>query len=606
MNTYRIHPAIGVARVGDAPQKFYIGPESYRGLPINPDGAPFTERDFRDAEGRMCRQAARFKIYRDTPQGQEEVTLSTPGVKAIEWTVHVANKKAAWYAFQTNSGELGYASNHPLRNAWQPDRQQLIIDAGPRSISGRGRRGPQAKHFDAASVPPGYRGAHFPPAPLYPGRIAIETLGELQTDDVGRLLFLGGLGKAGSTQQNASIQQYANNDHWWDDTSDGPVTAVLTLSDGSRIEAGTAWVLVAPPAYAPEIPNLVTLWDTVFDTGVRSGHHPEIYAQGFWRRGAQGYRPSYRGEIAPLLERATLYPWVTAIPPKPHRFDMARLGQVPKSAQTDEYRGLRQWILGVLRPPGGENEIIGDSGRTMMPYLAGDNALNLDTLTSKYLRLTDTQYFFLQQWAEGWFRDDEAPARPAEALTRAVLENCVGGAFSPGIEMTWIARNPAIYQPRDPVRLNADLVLHGPLSQAFTPAHMQPGDATRYMAVPWQADFNECASQPLDGRVLWWWPAQRPEFVYLDPTVRERALAQKAEPVPDVDSGLQVAWIGTDFDQLRPDFITFPDDVQMVRHWAGLGFVMKKFIPSVNGERYVEVARALPRPFFPGGDEEGA
>ena len=139
MNAYRIYPAIGVARVGDARQKFYIGPETYRGLPINPDGAPFTERDFRDAEGRMCRQAARFKIYRDTPQGKEEVTLSTPGVKSIEWTVHVANKKAAWYEFKTNSGEYGYASNHPLRNAWQPDRQQLVIDAGPRSISGRGR-----------------------------------------------------------------------------------------------------------------------------------------------------------------------------------------------------------------------------------------------------------------------------------------------------------------------------------------------------------------------------------------------------------------------------------------------------------------------------------
>jgi hypothetical protein len=602
MNSYKIYPAIGVARVGDARQKFYIGPEAYRGLPINPDGAPFTERDFRDAEGRMCRQAARFKIYRDTPQGQEEVTLSTPGVKAIEWTVHVANKKAAWYAFQTNSGEYGYASNHPVRNAWQPDRQQLVIDAGPRSIHGRAQRGPQARHFDAASVPPGYRGAHFPPL-LYPGKIAIETLGELQTDDVGRLLFLGGLGKAGSTEPNASIQQYANNDHWWDDTSDGPVTAMVTLNDGSRIDAGTAWVLVAPPAYAPEIPNLVTLWDTVFDTAVRSGHHPDIYAQGFWRSGAQGYRPSYRGEIAPLLERATLYPWVAAIPPKPHRFDMARLGQVPQSVPTDEYRGLRQWILGVLRPPGGENEIIGDSGRTMMPYLAGDNALNLDTLTSKYLRLTDTQYFFLQQWAEGWFRDDALPANPAEALTRAVLENCVGGAFSPGIEMTWIARNPAIYQPKDPVRVNADLVLHGPLSQDFTPARMQPGDVSRYMAVPWQADFNECASQPLDGRVLWWWPAQRPEFVYLDPSVRQRALALKAEPVPDVDSGMQVAWIGTDFDQLRPDFITFPDDVQMVRYWSGLGFVMKKFIPSVNGERYVEVARSLPRPFFPGADE---
>ncbi len=39
---------------------------------------------------------------------------------------------------------------------------------------------------------------------------------------------------------------------------------------------------------------------------------------------------------------------------------------------------------------------------------------------------------------------------------------------------------------------------------------------------------------------------------------------------------------------------------------TGPGFVMKRFIPSVNGERYVEVARSLPRPFVPPAEGAGA
>src|SRR5713101_8399121 len=69
MTEYKIYPAIGVARVGNAPEKFYIGPETYRGLPINPGGGPFNEADFRDRAGRLCRQAARFRIYRTENAG---------------------------------------------------------------------------------------------------------------------------------------------------------------------------------------------------------------------------------------------------------------------------------------------------------------------------------------------------------------------------------------------------------------------------------------------------------------------------------------------------------------------------------------------------------
>ena len=150
MSKYKIYPPLGIARVGNAPVDFYIGPESYRGLPIKPNGGDFTDRDFRDAEGRLCRQAARFHIY---DEKGHEVTLKTAEVKDIQWTVHMANKKASWYEFKTNEGEHGYASNHPLRNPEIEDRHSLIIDPGPRQIGGADA-GPV--HMDKNSIPDGY------------------------------------------------------------------------------------------------------------------------------------------------------------------------------------------------------------------------------------------------------------------------------------------------------------------------------------------------------------------------------------------------------------------------------------------------------------------
>lgn len=602
MSDYKIYPPIGIARVGNATEKFYIGPETYRGLPINPDGSTFTENDFRDDQGRMCRQAARFKIFANDGQ---EITLSTPGVKSITWTVHMANKKSSWYEFATNEGEHGYASNHPLRNAHitGDDRLKLIIDPGPRQISGS-NIGPVA--MDRNSVPSGYQGANFPDGLLYPTEEMINTLGELRTDADGRLLVLGGLGIAGSEDPNPVIKQYANNDGWWDDTGDGPVTAVIEWQDGydNDTTVDSAWVSVAPPSYAPEIANLVTLWDTIFDSAVRAGEFPEINNQGLWQKGPNGFLPNFQREILPLLERGTTYTWVAAIPPKPHTFDMAKLGQVPASAEDDTFYGLRNWIFDILRPPAEENTLISPRGATMMPYLAGDNCLIEGTLTSTYLRLTDTQFFFLEQWAAGYFVNEPVTDQGPLDLTRNVLENCVGGAFSPGIELTWISRNRSIYWPDDPFRINAAPATQGPLQLNFNPSAMEPGDLTRYMAIPWQADFNECSSQPIGERVLWWWPAQRPEFIYLDPAqaqlMNSRSLENTAltsVPTPSLDTKHQVAWVGTDFDQKRNDFIAFSDDIYMVQYWSQLGFIMEKEIEQE--QRFVEVARTLPRPFSP-------
>lgn len=572
---YKIHPAIGIARVGDS-DEHYLAPETPGGLPLLPDGRPFTPADFRDKNRRLRRQGARFTVYRyDTPDGPGvEVRPGENGVARIEWTVHLANKKATWYTFFVNSGENGYTSDHPLRNAGitaAGEREKLIIDPGPRTLAGPDR----SAEFSRAGAPAGYP-VTFPPDDLEP--CPIHTLGGLRTDAQGRLVVLGGHGRSGSRLHPPSIQDYANNDGWWDDTSDGPVTARVVLEgDAAAQEAVPSWVMVGPPRYAPELLNLVTLWDTVFDTSVRNlGVAPEIFRDSLWN---MDYRPSWERDVKPILERAEHYPWVVAIPPKPHHFDFARLGD-----PNPEYNGLRQFYLSAIRPTDSPNVLTdANSGLTLMPYLAGDNCFEPGPLWSTYLTVTATQYFFLQQWAAGRFRTGPVPPlAPGAALDRAALENCVGGAFSPGIEMTWISRNPLIYA--EPYRLKHKKDVRPPLSLGLDlQAGLEPGDINKFMACPWQADFNECSSQPSQenpDRIVWWWPVQRPLFVY-----RRHGEHLRQEP-----------WVGTDMDQNAGDYLMFSEDLDMVTKWKYLGFVFNEG----TGEHpcFVEVERVP----FPKGD----
>jgi len=61
-------------------------------------------------------------------------------VVAIEWTVHVANRKASFFQFHGPGGENGDFSKNGARNAdviGSDARSQLEIDPGPKSISGQ-------------------------------------------------------------------------------------------------------------------------------------------------------------------------------------------------------------------------------------------------------------------------------------------------------------------------------------------------------------------------------------------------------------------------------------------------------------------------------------
>jgi hypothetical protein len=566
-----IHPAIGVARVGNS-EKYYLAPETAGGLPLLEEGGEFRPSHFRDDDEKMRRQAVRFQVFAyESDDGPGiPVQPGTAGVKEIHWTVHVANKKASWYEFRANAGENGYSPDHPLRNAGKKtdeERMSLIIDPGPRTLTEPDRH----VSFCRGSQPTGYP-IRFPDGPLQPLNQPIDSLGDMWTDSAGRLIFAGGFGISGSPAQKPKIANFANNDDWWDDTSDGPVTAKVIMDDGTIEHPVPAWVTVAPPRYAPQLLSLVTLYDAIFDVSVRSmGFRPSIFHDGLWDT---TYKPSWEDDIRPILERAHHYRWVVAVPPKPHRFDWKRLGD-PDPALNP----YRMYYLDHVRPPDQTNRFASStSGLPLMPYMCGDNCIAPAFSTTSYMTLTRTQYFYLMQWSRGHFTVDRAPApSPGDELDRAALQNCSGGAFSPGIEMSWICRNPLIYSMPFRIRMkqrgeNDKIGLGSDLHSG-----LEPGDLTKYQAVPWQADFNECSVEPVKDRFLWWWPVQRPTFVL---TGAKR----------------QVPWVGTSADQRASDFVMFADDVDMVKGWSNLGFV---FDGGKKGKpHFTEVERIPPRRKF--------
>ncbi|MEO8126924.1 MAG: LodA/GoxA family CTQ-dependent oxidase, partial [Bryobacteraceae bacterium] len=349
---YRIHPGIGIARIGDSPDEFYISPERPGAMPtacdsqgnplLSPDGtSELPVSKFKDAEGRLKRAAARFQIYAydDASPGGRPLSLGDPVFGGgnhgtlidIQWRVYLANKKAVWFEFSQLEGEHGYADGHKRRNAGITDsegRQRLIIDPGPRVVNSSDLR---RASFSMASAK--YYAPTFPPH-LRPR--SIETLGDILTDSQGRLLVLGGHGHSGSYLDGFGqprIETYANNDGWFDDTSDGPVMARLVMFS---TEVGAiryvdveypSWVIAAYPRYAPEILDMVTIEDVVMNTAIREMAYrtdlfgtagtfdnpqkidsSDLNALMHWKAGPlewnPGYTPWFYRDIWPILFRA--------------------------------------------------------------------------------------------------------------------------------------------------------------------------------------------------------------------------------------------------------------------------------------------------------------
>src|SRR5262249_18614723 len=165
--------AIGSGRVGDS-SEFYIAPSAAAGtlepgglmggLPIKPgtEDTPITADDFRDKDGNVKRQAARFRIYaypagtsgKYPTGGGTLVTIGSVvgGKKVVDivWTVHLANKKLNNYSTVSKGNQFrgmaayqdpyllelrndGYKNTHDKSDALR--LRELFIDPGPRAIT---------------------------------------------------------------------------------------------------------------------------------------------------------------------------------------------------------------------------------------------------------------------------------------------------------------------------------------------------------------------------------------------------------------------------------------------------------------------------------------
>ena len=252
-----IHPAIGIARVGSS-EEFHLGPQPGEPLPD----------DLRDSAKNLKRQAARFRVFRCVRDNRGALLSANELTAAdgmIEWRVHLVNRKSASRNF-LGSGRRNNATGNDATD------KDLIVDSGSRrsGLTSRLRNSPES----SAAKP-------F-------GLAIFERMSRVD------LIVCGGFGvsEAVPPQPSLSSLNFADNENWFDDTADGPIGAVLRTPSGAVESVRSAWIMVGPPDFAPEIQNLVTLYDVAFQAavdavafgcarpGVVCARHPTYLASG--------------------------------------------------------------------------------------------------------------------------------------------------------------------------------------------------------------------------------------------------------------------------------------------------------------------------------------
>jgi len=505
-----IHPGLGIARLGTSDTDLLLAPQT----PFPPRRAADSSHD---AEGRLKREAVEFRVYGYDADGKVVAELTAENAD-ITWRAHVANAKAAWFKFRHPMDVPSLAATVVQRRnpeITDPEaRRKLIIDPGPRSISGRAQGGAAAHRFDTGT---------FQDTPVF--------LGELRTDARGRLLFLPGLGHSGSPAGlppyvEADEDGFGNAAGWFDDIADGPVDADVVI-EGRVIPTEGAWVASAPPNFAPDLKAWRSIYDLV----------QELYA-------GQGWRPwpsevSFTREVYPLLARLTALQWTNKALAAvfghgaPFDFDNAdlldRLGRI--HGAKDVYRPLRTAIARMFRTPG--------DGRdpSDWPWFYGDSfGSGPENDPHTYFMIGGERLRILSAWADGKFVADwsgEPPPQTIDALSlaeqppaldRAALEFCAADAFHPGIELTWPLRHASLWsapfrvaratrpEPDYGRHLDVPRVLgeDGPLRGQFA------GSLTRWMLLPWQIDTGGCLAG-YDDKLAYdapsFWPARVPNHV---------------------------------------------------------------------------------------------
>jgi hypothetical protein len=579
----KIYPPIGIARVGNArgADEYVVGPEMIGGAPTlagtKPEQPACYVDDFRTAKGEIKRQAARFRVYAHMKDGSvQEVTAASA---KIEWRVVVANLKAGWYEFN-QAMDLGPLST----NALQRNRDLVLPDSRWR--------------LDIAPIPRSIAGPKAGPIKLDDGAFWGSTvyLGELRTDEDGRLIFLGGRGLSRPFHKGIRPLTFANNPGWHDDVCDGPVRAQVTFPGHTPIDAEPGYVCVTSPNYAPGLFGLVTMDDVV----------REVFYDKMWM--PRPAETSFTSDVLPLFQRQTGLQWVNHALFILHGFGSALDAQNPQviaklNDSSPANAAWRKTVLALFRDPGVAAALVEDQ----VPQIFGDAVDqffgNPPKPPNSLLAVTKTQYAHLKRWADGTFDADWSPAAPTQPssfctlppeaqikhLERAPLHDCLGGPFHPAMEMTWVMRIPLLWKSAYRLNVRAG---EEPAKQDFgdelTPAVCTGADGpydgvaagclTRFLGVPWQTDHTSCnsAADYFPSTFLsmpTFWGARAPDQVLADGNyLRAAAIAHLGQPTQQQAFKHlmhRVDWLrdvrGSDYyDRLS----------KMIAEWSELGMVL--------------------------------
>ena len=413
-------------------------------------------------------------------------------------------------------------------------------------------------------------------------------------------MFLGGRGVSASPTgspiyNDEDPNAFINADGWYDDICDGPVTAEVRI-EGRAIPVEPAWVFSAPPNYAPDVLGVRTLYDLLLDVYVEAGWMPQPAV------------PSFRRDVYPILHRLTRLQWVNKGFAAqfgrggPHDFEdpdyVARLSRDPAAEGFDMFAELRAQVLLSFGPPEPA-----DGNQLPWPWIYGD-AMEVPAIESprQNASISHTQFEILQAWAAGrfaadWTQPSTVPSfiddlpiaeRPA-MLDRAALEHCLADAFHPGCEVTWPVRHLTLYSkpfrirhrpPGTPAPFYGTTLTTAVALGRGGPLYEQgPGDLTRWMGLPWQADTAFCRAGYDTDYDLYqptFWPARVPNHILTDADY-----AVVIDPAQPRARRLQRFLTRTSWnDPLRGD--TAEQMESMVRIYASMGLVEKR--PGVPGD----------------------
>jgi len=444
---FAIYPPIGIARVGNSDSPF-LGPER-----IGSGGTELPEaiaecQNFKDSTFRVRPQACRFHLVQTDDDGGNPRLFVPDENTFVKWSVRLANKKDAIV-------RPPMPPSSPIMPVSDAGRQDRLIDSGLVSIAG------------SSAPPKELQGSYL---------TTVVQLGSMQTDQDSKLILTGGKGISFSPE-NAPVgnegfaaprnDSFYNNPGWFDDVSDGPVQAEITLSNGDIAVADTAWLIVGPPDIARTSLPVTSLYDVMKELAIDRGWLPADIAT------------SFSNDIYPMLSNARSLRWT--------HLDV-------NTADDENPNPEPNWAA-----MSSEYDSLSDTGTSPAQVaLRKSEAAKLrkiETLLRQY-RMRKSQSDHLDRWVAGNFVNDWAGSPPFEStispnsLIRCALQACAGQGFFPGIEAGRIVTLPDIYLQPFRFRFDSNLLV--------------AGDITALMALPWTADFLECLNN--------WWPSQRADL----------------------------------------------------------------------------------------------